>query len=346
MEAGLVDDDSPLKESTVPAAAEVKEAQTIKVQLQAGVDDDSSPAPSIRLTLLQGRSAKPGQNNRAPPPFYMIADGTGTIATYIHLPAFIKSKMPIYGIDSPFLRCPRRLTAEVGIPGAAKLIVDALVKKQPKGVPFWIGGFSGGAMMAYEVCRQLSATGHSVDGLLLIDMCSPRSTNVPNDDEVGLAMFDAISGQDESGVWNATDKTHRHLRALFASVAAYNPRPLLRGERPPAKRTAIIWARKGMIDRCVRNPRFKQMLADRDIATEPYPGFMEDPKLGAVAWSLPHKTSADLGPNGWDKYVGGETLLCMSIKADHLEMPTPGYAHLLGEMMDQAFDYFKEGLMN
>ncbi|PNY28267.1 Polyketide synthase [Tolypocladium capitatum] len=294
---------SPLKEPAVPAAAKVKEAQTTQVQLEANVDDDSSPAPNVRLTLLQGRSAKPGKDDQAPAPFYMIADGTGTIATYIHIPTFIKSKMPIYGIDSPFLHCPNRLTAKVGITGAAKLIVDALVKKQPKDIPFWIGGFSGGAMMAYEVCRQLSAAGHHVDGLLLIDMCSPRSSNVPNDDEVGLAIFDAIAGKDESGVWNVADNTHRHLKALFASVAAYNPRPLLHGERPPAKRTAIIWAQKGMIDRCIHSPQFKQILADHDITTEPYPSFMEDPKLGAVAWSLPYKASADLGPNGWDKKV-------------------------------------------
>ena len=39
-----------------------------------------------------------------------------------------------------------------------------------------------------------------------------------------------------------------------------------------------------------------QLLADRGIATEPYTGFMEDPKMGAVAWGLPRKTAADLGP--------------------------------------------------
>jgi zearalenone synthase (nonreducing iterative type I polyketide synthase) len=89
------------------------------------------------------------------------------------------------------------------------------------------------------------------------------------------------------------------------------------------------------------------MLADGGISAEAYPGFMEDPKLGAVAWSLPHKTGADLGPNGWERYLGGdERLMCMSIEADHLEMPTPGYAHLLGGAMDRAFRYFGDGLVD
>ncbi|KAL6405238.1 putative beta-ketoacyl synthase domain-containing protein [Ilyonectria robusta] len=347
-ESEFVDVERPSDDFIGTATAKAKEAPVkeapppVEAQLRPEVDD-SSPAPSVRLTLLQGAGRSKGAKLKPPPPFYIIADGTGTIATYLHLPASIKTKVAIYGIDSPYLHCPTRLTPDVGIPGAAKLIVEALVKKQPEGVPFWIGGFSGGAMMAYEVCRQLSFAGHIIDGLLLIDMCAPRLSNVPNDDEVGLAMFEAISGQDDSGVWQGTENTRLHLQALFASVAAYNPPPLDREEQSPAKRTALIWAEKGMIDRCTHSARFNQLLKERGIATTAYPGFMEDPKLGAVTWGLPHKTSADLGPNGWDKFVDGGKLICMSIEADHLQMPTPSHAPLLGDQMDKAFDFFKQG---
>lgn len=156
------------------------------VMISSPVDDDA-PAPSTRVTLLQGR---PSSGKR---PFYLIADGTGSIATYIHLPPF-RSKMPVYGIDSPYLRCPSRLTTEVGIPGAAKFIVEALVKFQPEG-PFSIGGFSGRAMLGYEVCRQLAAAGRSVDSLLLIDMCCPRPAGAKDKAEVGWKVYDrAVSG--------------------------------------------------------------------------------------------------------------------------------------------------------
>lgn len=339
---GLDGDHVILKESAVTSTTRVDENQTTKVQQPAEAIDDSSPPPSVRITLLHGRPNKTSQDAQDAPPFYIIADGTGTIATYIHLTAHIKSKMPIYGIDSPFIRCPSRLTVELGIPGAAKLIVEALVQKQPKGLPFWIGGFSGGAMIAYEVCRQLSAAGHCVDSLLLIDMCSPRrfADSTANND-VGITIMEAMSRQDESGIWDATENTIKHLRAVFASVAAYNP-PLPPKGGSPAKRTAIIWARKGMIERCSTSPQLMKMLADQNIPIEAYPGFMEDPKLGAVAWGLPNKTIADLGPNGWDKYVDGETIMCSSVEADHLEMPTPGYAHLLADGMEQAFDHFRQ----
>lgn len=81
-----------------------------------------------------------------------------------------------------------------------------------------------------------------------------------------------------------------------------------------------------------------QKLAKRGIPTEPYSGFMEDSELGPVAWGLPHKTKSDLGPNGCDKYIG--EALCLSMPADHLEMPMPGHVHLLYENMARAFEYF------
>lgn len=94
--------------------------------------EDNCPALSARIMLMQGRRSS------GKPPLYLISDGTGSIATYVYLPPF-KSKIPVYVIDSPYLRCPSRLTAEVGIPGAAKFIVEDLIQIQPDG-PFSIGG--------------------------------------------------------------------------------------------------------------------------------------------------------------------------------------------------------------
>ena len=313
--------------TSTPESAEdhVSALDTEEIVVVPSPVEDIPPAPSARITLMQGRRSS------GKPPLYLIADGTGSIATYVYLPPF-KSKMPVYGIDSPYLRCPRRLTAEVGIPGAAKLIVEALTKAQPEG-PLSIGGFSGGAMFSYEVCRQLAAAGRIVDRLLLIDMCCPRPVGAEDEAEVGLKIYESIASQ--GGLWNASDTTQQHLRAIFASVAGYHPPPMTAEERP--RRTAIIWGKRGLIDRCSRDFKLMQLLADRDIPTEPFAGFMEDAKMGAIAWGLPHKTDADLGPNGWDRYVG-ETL-CLSIDADHLEMPMPGHVHLLHGAMEEALSY-------
>lgn len=199
----------------------------VKIDLRP---DDDSPAPKVKITLLQGR---PGNGKK---PFYLTADGTGTIASYIHLPQF-KSQVPIYGIDSPFLRRPTQFTTDVGITGAARYITEALTKVQPEGA-LNLGGFSGGAMLAYEVCRQLAAANREVDGLMLIDMCSPRSKTVEDKNDIGWSIFESISRQ--NGLWRSTDMTRQHPQAIFAAVATYHPPSMKASQRP--KRTAIIWA--------------------------------------------------------------------------------------------------------
>jgi thioesterase domain-containing protein len=270
----------------------------------------------------------------------MMADGTGTIATYIHLPAF-KSKMPVYGIDSPFLRCPTRLTKEVGIEGVAKLIVEALVVAQPKG-HMMIGGFSAGSIVAFEVSRQLARLGRHVSGLMLIDMCCPRSSlldeeKMNSEDDASFAIFENAVSKD--GLWSVGSTTQNHFRAYHVAMHAYHPPFMTEQERPA--HTAVIWAEKGMVNRVVSNEKLMQMLADQGIPTTSYPGYMEDPKLGAFACLVPDRKEVDLGPNGWEKYTAGE-VLALSVNGDHLDLPMPGHAHLLHQQMEKAFAYFQE----
>ncbi|KAK4498613.1 hypothetical protein PRZ48_011272 [Zasmidium cellare] len=305
----------------------------------AGIEESTSPLPSVRLSMLQsGKKSKQGAAQ--PPPFYFIADGTGSIGSYIHIPSHLTSNMAIYGIDSPFLRCPDRLTPEIGIPGVAKLMVDALAAKQIAGTSFWIGGFSGGAMIAYEVCRQLVDLGYAVDALLLIDMCAPRTRVVTSSTDVGLAMYRSVSDHDDSGAWASTERTFRHLDAIFSCVATYVPTS---PSKAIAKRTAIIWASKGMIHRFEDSTSLQRLLTTHGIPTTPYDGFMVDNKMGAQARSLFDKGPTDLGPNGWDRVINGtEAPLCSSVDGDHLELFTPECAPVLVRAMEKAFDYFRK----
>ena len=103
-------------------------------------------------------------------------------------------------------------------------------------------------------------------------------------------------------------------------------------------RAAVIWAEKGMVNRVLDDPKSMQLLADSGIPIKAYPGFMEDPKLGPFACFIPDKTEADLGPNGWDKYVGD--ILTLSMDSDHLDMPMPAHVHLLHEQMEKVWTYF------
>lgn len=134
------DDFSPaiaLPELVTSSASHVeKEPATPAPEVESDDKNDTSPQPSIRMTILQGRP-----NKVKTPPLYMMSDGTGTVASFIHLRPF-KLKQAVYGVDSPYFRCPSRMTSKVGIEGVAKLVVDALIKAHLTG-PFLIGGYLG-----------------------------------------------------------------------------------------------------------------------------------------------------------------------------------------------------------
>lgn len=296
----------------------------------------SIPSVSARIMLLHG-NPKSGHT-----PLYLIADGTGSIATYLHLNP-LHSNSPVYGVDSPFSRAPEHVST-VGIAGIATIIVTALLKARPEG-PFQIGGFSGGGMLAFEVSRQLADAGSQVDGLLMIDIACPRSeidsSLIKVSPQAGFDMFQKMAAQDP--FWNVTPSSlpMRHLLAFFEAVEAYYPSPMSSAQRP--SKCAVIWAEKGLVGRCAENPQLRQDLVDNGFAVEPYAGFMRDSTLGAIAWGVPDKRGSKgaLGPNGWDEFVGGD-ILCKSVDADHLEMLMPGHAHLLQEAMEEALAYFQQ----
>lgn len=296
-------------------------------------DNDTSPQPSVRITLLQGR---PNANKT---PLYMLADGTGTVACYLHLRPF-KSKQAVYGIDSPYFRCPSRMTSKVGIEGVARLVVDALVKAQGAG-PFLIGGYSAGCFVAFEVSRQLAARGRRVDGLVLVDMCCPRSRRADQstllaEDEFSYAVFEAAVSRD--GLWGSLGTSRDHFRAFFVAMNEYTPAPMAAAERPA--KTAVIWAERGLVNRVSDDEALMEKLAGQGVPTRPYPGFMEDPKLGTFACLVPDKGGVEnLGPNGWEKYTGGE-VMALSVAGDHFELPMPGHVHHLQAQMEKAFAYF------
>ena len=294
-------------------------------------DNDTSPPPSVRITLLQGRP------NAAKTPLYMVADGTGTVASYIHLRPF-KSKQVVYGIDSPYFRCPSRMTSKVGIEGVAKLVVEALLEAQRTG-PFLIGGYSAGCLVAFEISRQLAAAGRTVDGLLLVDMCCPRSRQIDQrtllaEDEFSYDVFEAAVNRD--GLWSSLGSSRDHFRAFFVAMNEYTPAPMTTAERPA--KTVVIWAERGLVNRVSDDAALMQRLAEQGVPTRPYPGFMEDPKLGTFACLVPDK-GENLSPNGWEKYTGGD-VMALSVAGDHFELLMPGHVHLLQAQMERAFTYF------
>lgn len=278
---------------------------------------DYATIPKAKIVLMQG---KPTSKET---PLYLIPDGSGTAATYIHLPPF-PTGLPVYAIESPFLRCPGKLSRKTGIPGLAKLVVEAILKHRPQG-PYLIGGYSGGATISYEVARQLAATGRKLQGLLLIDMCCPRSMvdTIDSVPEQGLAVLMRLSPPDKRSFWTssmASQFAQQHQRQIVRAVCHYDPEPMAEQDRP--ENVVIIWGRRGLVERAKSDQKVLGMMAMLNVRTESGENFMMDPSLGPVAWAVPSKKEGDLGPNGWDRFVG-EKIKILVAEADHLSMPVP-----------------------
>ncbi|KAK1589819.1 polyketide synthase [Colletotrichum navitas] len=312
--------------------------------------------PQARVTLLSkctNANKQAGQHR-----LYLMADGFGSVSSYVHLLAH-RFPADLYGIDSPYLRCPLQLTPDVSIESIARLMVDALLQHQPHG-PFTLGGFSGGGILAYEMTRQLIAAGHEVRGLLIIDMRCPlplpeQNLKMPSSDRaVPPDIIQNLTNHTfalTSVGWNPDSDTARHLVRFLDTVARYCP-PM---PPPPQLQqacfnvaTAIVWCVKGMITHLQRHPDLMRRAAEHGVPLEPFPGFMQDAKLGHLLWSLLNKTPADLGPNGWENYVNNGSgqsdrdILCLSVDANHQEVMQPTYARKTAEAIGKALGFFSD----
>jgi zearalenone synthase (nonreducing iterative type I polyketide synthase) len=266
--------------------------------------------PTVNVVLMQGRKSS-GQV-----PLFLLPDGSGAAATYIYLPRF-KSNLPVYALESPFLQCPAQFTC--GIEGIAAKFAQAINKVRPGG-PYLIGGYSAGAVMAYETARQLLEAGQTVQGLLLVDMCVPRPmpdlhSSLPTS---SLELMVRLSPRTPRNFWLSeagTKYAQEHMRRIISSLTTYDPKPMPVSARPP--RTAIIWARRGLVE--TASEKTRKLLIQHKINIEPVNNFMEDPSLGPIAWSFPPGKS--LGPNGWDRLVGD--VKCIAIDGDHFSVIVP-----------------------
>ena len=117
-----------------------------------------------------------------------------------------------------------------------------------------------------------------MDRLLLINMCCPGPIGAGDKAEVGWKIYESIASQ--GGLWNASDMTQQHLRAIFASVAGHHLPPMTAEERH--RRTAILRGKKGLINPCSGDVKLMQLLADWNIPTEPFTGSMQDAKMGVI----------------------------------------------------------------
>ena len=263
---------------------------------------------SSHTVLIAGRATSKAT------PLFLIADGAGSAAAYIHLPRF-PSGGKIYALESPFLDDPSKFNCT--IEEVSSIYLRAIRAAQPEG-PYVLGGWSAGAAFAYETARQLLDQGETVLGLILIDMRVPKP--IPDDVELTIEIIEdsgLVTGLTRAGQAASTVGllVKEHLLHTVAALRVYRPVPLDLARRP--LHTTLIWATQGLKD---REKVGDQEEADMTVEDSPYFGnVMEDPHTGLKSWFYAKRTN--FGPNGWDKMVGDVDI--HTIDGDHFSIVVP-----------------------
>jgi thioesterase domain-containing protein len=103
-------------------------------------------------------------------PFFLVAGMFGNVLNLRHLAQLIGTDRPFYGLQARGLygdSTPHETFEEM-----AKDYIAELLTVQSSG-PFILGGFSGGGITAFEMAKQLTAMGHEVAEIILLDTPLP-----------------------------------------------------------------------------------------------------------------------------------------------------------------------------
>ena len=254
-----------------------------------------SSYPPAKSILLQGNP------KTATHTLFLLPDGSGSATSYTTIPDVAPSNLAVYGLNCPFMRDPESFT--IGVPGVTQIYMKEIQRRQPKG-PYLLGGWSAGGVLAYEMTRQLIAKGEKVEKLVLIDSPCPVGLEaLPSTFHRFCAAIGLLGTGDESKIpkWLLP-----HFASAVRELTNYSDVLSLEVDDidvADMPETIAIWARDGIVTE--ENSHLLEWDAGEMMPNSMY-------------WLSHDRT--DLGPNGWEKLVGGENIKCVSTSGNHFSM--------------------------
>ena len=136
--------------------------------LASALNPTNQPLPWSPLVPLQPKGSKP--------PFFCVHPIFGVVLPYYTLAQQMGLDQPFYGLQ-PFGidgKPPHTRIEEM-----AAYYIKAIRQIQPQG-PYYLGGWSFGGLVAFEMAQQLRQAGHKVALLAVLDTPAPIPTNKPS----------------------------------------------------------------------------------------------------------------------------------------------------------------------
>ena len=147
--------------------------------------DDAAPASDKRRTRYKYLVAMHAGEGGPKTPFFLVAGMFGNVLNLRHLANLVGSDRPFYGLQAQGLygdEPPHETFQEM-----AMAYIAEMKTVQPKG-PYYVGGFSGGGLTAFEIAQQLLAQGEEIGVLLLLDSRLPQTPRLTKVDRAKIQL--------------------------------------------------------------------------------------------------------------------------------------------------------------
>lgn len=271
--------------------SDIWRARTIRELGRGLMSGPEKRPPSQRIVPINLRGA--GE------PLLLVHPAGGSVTTYSQLGELIDR--PLYGIQAH----PRMDHAKLqpDVTDIAKEYVSELRQHQPKG-PYSLGGWSSGAMIAFEMAGQLEAAGQSVTHIFVLDGPVPVTrSDVPDESllrwflqDLALALpLERLEGVNFTGL-----KPEEQLRKAAALLDAHGVPPL---ELESLVASFVVFRDVVLAGTRYRPTRISSDMTvirvEEDIVDE----FSGHPSRGESDW-------------GWSRFTTGE-VRCMRVPGTH-----------------------------
>lgn len=160
------------------------------------------------LVLLQP------QGNKTP--LFLVHPVGGTVFWYVPLAKYLDSTRPLYGIQDPGVENLDQIPLTT-IEEMASFYLAAIQSVQPHG-PYLLGGASGGAIISFEMARQLLAKGERVEFLGLLDGWVPHPIQLKHEEVFEAMMRRQYNTMREKYVAKGIDRAEKLLRLQWQRV--------------------------------------------------------------------------------------------------------------------------------
>ncbi len=124
----------------------------------------------------------------AHPPFFCASGYDGTALPLRRLGPLLAPDQPFYGLRDP--RLEHKAVPFVSVEDTAAHYIQVLRTHQPQG-PYYLGGYSFGCVIAFEIAQQLHQAGQQVRALMFLDLprgCYPRRLGVSTGARIGFLV--------------------------------------------------------------------------------------------------------------------------------------------------------------